>query len=303
MGKGKTNEKSVMDKAAIPLFNAGFNILAIDLRNHGKSSDAKPITLGLYEGLDVLSAIEWLRINKNATKIGLWGESMGGASAIFGASYWNELVTAGLRPDILHAITSDCSFGSAKAAAVTWVADKLSLLSPSKLLPSPATVPVSQRDSPFVIRSVDFLWKFASLFGPLGLDIRPDDAIVHVPVAFFLVHGTSDPVVKVNQLEALTNALISQRCRDANQTVVPVHSADELAADDTVEMKTFLSYSGGQEGEHQKFCLATTPLHTVIDVIEGLQVYVHTLGHCKSYQVQGYLDELVKFYQNKVSNK
>jgi pimeloyl-ACP methyl ester carboxylesterase len=41
--------ETLIGKAMAPFLLAGYNVLAIDLRNHGNSQDAKPISLGLHE--------------------------------------------------------------------------------------------------------------------------------------------------------------------------------------------------------------------------------------------------------------
>jgi pimeloyl-ACP methyl ester carboxylesterase len=108
----------VIGKAILPFLLAGYNVLAIDLRNHGNSQDAKPISLGLHEvphrhtthdtrhtaltsnyifslpidapinqSEDVLAAVDWLRANADELgvdpeRVGLWGESMGAATSL-----------------------------------------------------------------------------------------------------------------------------------------------------------------------------------------------------------------------------
>lgn len=62
----------------------GFAVLMIDLRGHGKSSDAF-VSFGLNERRDVLGAVDWLRGQGIApAQTGLLGVSMGGA-AVLGA--------------------------------------------------------------------------------------------------------------------------------------------------------------------------------------------------------------------------
>ncbi len=41
--------ETIIGKAMVPLWAAGFNVLAVDLRNHGLSDDSKPVSLGLHE--------------------------------------------------------------------------------------------------------------------------------------------------------------------------------------------------------------------------------------------------------------
>lgn len=45
-------------------------------------SQGEYISLGYYEKLDVGVVIDYLKKNKNITKIGLWGRSMGASTAI-----------------------------------------------------------------------------------------------------------------------------------------------------------------------------------------------------------------------------
>lgn len=74
--------------AVKPLLCAGLGILAVDLRNHGHSSDAAPIALGWHEANDVLAAVDWLAEFRNASldRIFLWGMSMGAATVGYAAA-------------------------------------------------------------------------------------------------------------------------------------------------------------------------------------------------------------------------
>ncbi len=80
------NEKevSLFDKAGHTLHAAGFNLLMIDLRNHGTSEDKGKVSLGYYERLDVLAAVDYLRTRTDidVERIGVWSESMGGSTSI-----------------------------------------------------------------------------------------------------------------------------------------------------------------------------------------------------------------------------
>jgi len=49
MGYLDNDQKGVLHKGVVPFLMAGFNVLTIDLRNHGMSGDAKPVTLGEFE--------------------------------------------------------------------------------------------------------------------------------------------------------------------------------------------------------------------------------------------------------------
>lgn len=103
IGKKIDPNLSVLEKAVFPYYQAGFNVLAIDLRNHGQSSYSPPVTLGsvlrtsnphalmlslladppsLFESYDIQAAVTWLR-SRGIKRIGIWAESMGAASTIF----------------------------------------------------------------------------------------------------------------------------------------------------------------------------------------------------------------------------
>jgi len=61
----------------------GYAVLMIDLQAHGETlGDA--ITFGWREALDVRAAIDWARHAKPASRIGVVGTSLGGASALLG---------------------------------------------------------------------------------------------------------------------------------------------------------------------------------------------------------------------------
>src|SRR3989338_3326028 len=58
-----------------------FNVLLFDFRSFGKS-EGKYTTAGYLERNDLLGAIQYLEEEKNLTKIGLYGFSLGGAVAL-----------------------------------------------------------------------------------------------------------------------------------------------------------------------------------------------------------------------------
>ena len=62
---------------------AGFNILAFDLRNQGKSAKSFS-TMGYFEKRDVIRALDYLQQQKQIESIGIFGTSMGAATSIMG---------------------------------------------------------------------------------------------------------------------------------------------------------------------------------------------------------------------------
>lgn len=93
------------------LNRAGFNVLLIDLRNHGDSQvvDGR-YAAGTVEYLDVLGAWDWLMSEKHipAEKIGLYGTSLGAATVMIAmgeeprvAATWEDSGYADLQSAIL----------------------------------------------------------------------------------------------------------------------------------------------------------------------------------------------------------
>lgn len=64
--------------------DAGFDVLMIDLRGHGRSAPA-PLSYGHHERHDVLGAIDWLR-ERGHVRIGVFGASMGAAATLLAAA-------------------------------------------------------------------------------------------------------------------------------------------------------------------------------------------------------------------------
>lgn len=68
------------------LHAAGFHVLLFDLRNHGASGAAIPVTFGPHEARDFVGAVEWLRQRRDVdgARIGAIGYSMGANTIIYG---------------------------------------------------------------------------------------------------------------------------------------------------------------------------------------------------------------------------
>jgi dipeptidyl aminopeptidase/acylaminoacyl peptidase len=76
---GKSNKSGML--AYLPAFHATFNVLVVDLRNSGRSSDAQS-TGGLREQADLRAMIDWLERTKHPSWIAVMGNSNGAATAL-----------------------------------------------------------------------------------------------------------------------------------------------------------------------------------------------------------------------------
>ncbi len=95
---------SALAHASKKFYDRGLNVVAPDLRCHGRSG-GKYIGMGFTDCRDIINIIRLIiRGNKNA-KIYLYGVSMGAASVLMAAS---ERL-----PENVRAVISDCSFESA----------------------------------------------------------------------------------------------------------------------------------------------------------------------------------------------
>lgn len=100
-----SNRSSLLGLSAA-LVNAGYSVLAFDLRGHGES-DPAPMGAGLHERDDVLGAIDYVRgrADANAGIVFLHGNSYGGAIALM--SGWRDDAVAGVFADSAFASLSD----------------------------------------------------------------------------------------------------------------------------------------------------------------------------------------------------
>lgn len=73
------NKSGQIDEALI--FLERTNVVMFDFRNHGQS-EAAPTTQGIHEQRDLAAVVDWVVREKGAETIVLWGQSMGGHTAV-----------------------------------------------------------------------------------------------------------------------------------------------------------------------------------------------------------------------------
>lgn len=166
----RADRRGMIDRARFLATN-GFNSLLIDLQSHGESTGSR-ITMGIKEGMDVRSAVRYLKGRFPDLPIALMGVSLGGAAALLGDEPVN------VQAMILESVFSDIS-----TAIKTRMRNRFGRLG-------------------------DWLTPLLTLqIRPiLGVDkesISPAEAIRHVTVPMLLVYGAEDPLATVADGELL----------------------------------------------------------------------------------------------------
>ncbi len=82
-GQNGSMDKDVVQ--AIPLHQAGFNVLMFDFRAHGRS-EGNTVTLGALEQADLLGALDYLAAERGIERAGVLGFSMGAGVALLAAA-------------------------------------------------------------------------------------------------------------------------------------------------------------------------------------------------------------------------
>ncbi|MBR4026020.1 MAG: alpha/beta fold hydrolase, partial [Lachnospiraceae bacterium] len=157
----------------------GFNVLAIDLRGHGKNSK-KYCGLGFLDAYDVLRWSEWIHEKYNPkAKIILFGISMGGATA---------LTAAGKFPNKFSAIISDSAPSSFPVMIKRIVKHRIGII-------------------------VNFLFPiitfYVQIFGKFSLSDA--EAIKYTPFLncpVVLIHGSDDGFVLINMMHELYDSIV-----------------------------------------------------------------------------------------------
>ena len=102
---GVRADRSSMVSRAQLLIRNGFSVLLIDLQAEGETP-GEAITLGYRESRDVVTAREWIRSRASGRRIGVIGESMGGASVLLAPqpSGFDAVVLEAVYPRVGRAI-------------------------------------------------------------------------------------------------------------------------------------------------------------------------------------------------------
>ncbi len=198
--------------AAGMLNRAGFQVLMLDLRNHGDSAvvGGGRMAGGLMEYRDVLGAWDWLVAEQGVPpeRIGLYGLSLGGATT---------LIAAGEEPRVA-AVWSDSSYSDLEVA----ILDELERHRFPAML-APAGVFMGR-----VIGGVDITAR-SPLQAALAMQGRP----------LFITHGDQDTRMPVDHARWMADALTAQGT-PAELWIVPGSEHITALFDQTSEYETRL---------------------------------------------------------------
>ncbi|TVR91738.1 MAG: alpha/beta fold hydrolase [Trueperaceae bacterium] len=164
-------------RLALDLQAAGYQVLMLDLRGHGASGDGR-YAFGFMERFDVIAGVEHLVEEANVApgSVGLFGVSMGGASAIYAAA---------LDPRV-GAVWSDAAY-----------ADVWPII--EQEWPDASGLPM------FVLPLVRWTHRLLHGFDLQG--VRPVDQVAMLDgLPLMIVHGRSDRLVPVGQAQVLASA-------------------------------------------------------------------------------------------------
>lgn len=155
----------------------GYNVFLYDSRRHGESG-GRFCTYGFHEKFDVQIALNYLSGRSDVTvgKIGIFGWSMGAAVAI-------QVAAIDAR---VHAIIAESGFSTLRAVFDDYQRRMIKL--PWHYLRN------------IVIKRSEFLADFKAN------EVSPVDAVQHVHVPIFLLHGTEDNLIKYNYSEKVFDA-------------------------------------------------------------------------------------------------
>jgi uncharacterized protein len=171
------NRSEFLDEAAL-VTRRGYGALLFDVRNHGES-EGERTTLGLIEVNDVEGAVEFVHAqpDADATRIALFGHSMGGAIV---------LLAAAQMPEIAAVITQ-----SAYSSIEDNIAEGVQELTGLPPFPfAPLVIFFGQREAGVDIRAV-----------------RPVDVIRQIgPRPVLLIHGENDALIPVQNAQRLYDA-------------------------------------------------------------------------------------------------
>ena len=173
---GRTANRTEGMRYAKAIIDAGYNVLAIDLRHPRQHPDIIS-TMSYHEKKDVIAALDFLENDKGAESIGVMGFSMGAAASIIVMAK-DQRIKAGI-------------FSGAYANSMDVLSEQ------AKLIYGLPRYPLMPMVAKF------FAWR-----GDLDIDeINPEKYIAQIsPRPVYIMHGTADKTVNFQHGERLFTA-------------------------------------------------------------------------------------------------
>ncbi|MBN1221364.1 MAG: alpha/beta fold hydrolase [Anaerolineae bacterium] len=166
------NRKGVLPEAKI-LAQAGYHLLLIDLRGHGRS-EGDMISYGYGEALDVRAAVDYLAVLPEVEQVGALGTSFGGAAVVRAAAVDRRI----------RAVVIESSFSSLPAA-VEDAFDDLSIFPQWPF--APLLVDLAERRVGLEIDRVDSARDLATM----------------PPRPVLIIHGSTDDLFPLDHAEKM----------------------------------------------------------------------------------------------------
>lgn len=184
---------------ALHYYEIGYNVLAVDLRGHGKSS-GNYIGMGYHDAKDLIQWIKYITLKDKNAEILIHGVSMGGATVMITSSF-DEI------SQNVKVIIEDCGYTSALDQF------KFQL---NKLFNLPAFPILNIASLAVKIKAGYFL-----------NEASPINAVKNAKVPIMFIHGDNDTFVPFYMLDELYNACTSEKYKLVIQGASHAHAEDK----------------------------------------------------------------------------
>ena len=204
-------------------FDAGYNLLLVDLRAHGDSGGSS-ITWGYYEKYDLDEWVDWVRQKFPKGVVGVHGVSMGAATALLHAGL-NETEKK------VSFYVADSAYSDFAALLETQISRRLNL-------PDPAIATI-------LLRYADAVAYYDARF--TFEQASPVQAVGHISTPVLFIHGENDKLVPPAMAEELYAAAKGPR-----QLAIIAHSGHARGIFDDWEQysKIVRAFVGAALREH-----------------------------------------------------
>jgi len=196
LAHGRDANRSNMLPRANFLVRHGYNVLAVDLRDHGES-EGRFISPGYLEAQDILGAVDYLRTRGEGTPIAVLGHSYGAVAALHAAAQSSEIA----------AVISDGAFASATEVLANVTEHYLK--SPETPRWAKMLLWLSKCPGIYAATSIAFYLRTGEYAGPEMVTALSAVSRVHQPVLF--ISGERDFISPLENAQRMFAALPATR--------------------------------------------------------------------------------------------